>query len=112
MRPDVLDQMLALALEQVTVGDESAIKSLVRDMARRWPEEKALAVSFALSSAAAEVDEILSLSNPAIGPGVAYRVAALVAADVLAIEALGRQPALCRDLLQFWRRVDPWFLQG
>jgi len=39
-----------------------------------------------------------------------FRMAALVAADVLAVEAMGKRPAKARDLLWFWRRVDPYFL--
>ena len=105
-----LDQMIEYATTEVASQDRDKLKGLVRRMAGKWPQEKALGLAFALTSAAASFEDNLDDKEKQSTLGQAYRLAALVAADVLAIEALGNCPALCRDLLHYWRRVDPWFL--
>ncbi len=105
-----LDHMVAYSVAALASGDENRIQSLVRDLAEDWPAQSALSVSFALTSAAAQ------LEAPAIGndnaANTGYRLSSLVAADVMAIEAMGRTNAKTLHLLHFWRRVDPFFLQS
>jgi hypothetical protein len=40
-----------------------------------------------------------------------YRLSALIAADVHAVQSMGQAPSAAGDLLHFWRRVDPLFLR-
>jgi hypothetical protein len=105
-----VDQMIEFSVAILATGDRHKMGSLVRDLATRWPEEKAQAVCFALTSAAATVEEVSTTTDRSTPPSFGYKLSALVAADIFAIEALGRSPALGRDLLHFWRRVDPFFL--
>ena len=104
-----LDHMIAYSVAALVSDDQNRIKSVVRDLAEDWPAQSALSVSFALTSAAAE------LEGPAIGDkeaaNSAYRLASLVAADVMAIEAMGQSNAKTTHLLQFWRQVDPYFIK-
>jgi hypothetical protein len=106
----VLDLMTDFAVEALASGDRDRIGGLVRALAQRWPNEKALCISFALTSAAAHIEDLMQARAADQAPARAYKLAALAAADILAVEALGRAPARGHDLLHFWRRVDPYFL--
>ncbi len=105
-----VDQMIEFSVAELASGDGRRIGALVRSLANRWPDDKALLIAFALTSAAGLTADFLR-SGPGDGsPERAYKLAALVAADVLAVESLGQSPVRGRHLLQFWRRVDPYFL--
>ena len=106
----VLDRMIAFATETLASEDKARIGALVRTMALRWPREKALSISFALTAAAAAIEDIVASHRPDSAAARAYKMAALVAADVLAIEATGAATARGADLLHYWRRADPFFL--
>ena len=106
----ILDEMTAFAAESLMSDDKARIRQIVRSLARRWPEEPALGLCFALTSAASEIEDLLGRDPVRPEAHMGYRMAALVAADVLAVEAMGNRPAKARDLLWFWRRVDPYFL--
>ncbi len=85
---------------------------MVPKMAETWPEEPALALVYAVTSATenlAEDDKSKKSVNPLVALG--YRLSALVAADVHAVHSMGLMPSKSRDLLHFWRRVDPLFLR-
>ena len=103
-----LDHMIAYCVAALASGNTGRIQSLVRDLAEDWPCQSALSISFALTSAAAELE--ISSSKSSNAANTAYRLAALVAADVMAIESMGRSNAKTTHLLHFWRRVDPYFL--
>lgn len=106
----VLDRMIAFATEALASEDPRRVGALVRTMALRWPRERALAISFALTAAASGIEDTLASGGPGSAVARAYKLAALVAADVLAIEASGRKQARANDLLLYWRRADPYFL--
>ena len=105
-----VDQMIEFAVATLATGERRKMASLVRELASGWPEEKAQAVCFALTSAASIVEDVSTTTDRSTPPSFGYKLSALVAADIYAIESLGRFPALGRDLLHFWRRVDPYFL--
>ncbi|WP_368185931.1 hypothetical protein [Aestuariibius sp. HNIBRBA575] len=102
--------MVEFVIEELASGQSFRVARLVRALARKWPGEKALMISFALTNAASELEDLVSGDSSAASAERAYRLAALVAGDVLAIEAMGRDVVLGRDLLHYWRRVDPYFL--
>jgi len=108
MQGSTLDEMTDQAIAVLATGDNAKIKSLVRDLAMAWPNEPALSVSFALTSAAASLTDLVKGQTSV--SATAYQLAALVAADVLAIEQAQKSRAEARHLLHFWRRVDPYFL--
>ena len=105
-----LDHMIAYSVAALASGDENRIQSLVWDLAEDWPAQSALSVSSALTSAATELEGV-SIKN-ADAANTSYRLASLVAADVMAIEVMGRSNAKTLHLLHFWRRVDLYFLQA
>jgi hypothetical protein len=108
---ETLDLMIEFFIEELAAGYSERVARSVRVAVQKWPEEKALTISFALTNAASELEDVVSGDNSRESANRAYRLAALVAADVLAIEAMGRNPVLARDLLFYWRRMDPDFLQ-
>lgn len=111
MRSTPIDDMIEFALEELLAGDSARRRSLVRQLCMRWPDEPALAASFAVTSAASMVeDNFTGGADPGQIGRQAYRLAALLAADIYAVESMGHVPARARDLLHFWRRVDSYFL--
>ncbi len=108
MKASTLDDMTDHAVAALASAESEKINALVRDLAINWPNEPALSVSFAITSAAANLTDLVK-DQRAISD-VAYKLAALVAADVLAIEQTYQGRAQARHLLHFWRRVDPYFL--
>ena len=106
----VLDRMIAFATEALASEDSRRVGALVRTMALRWPRERALTISFALTAAASGIEDMVTGGGPGSSVARAYKLAALVAADVLAIETAGRKRARANDLLLYWRRADPYFL--
>ena len=107
MHVGTLDAMVAAASEALGT-DRTQMSDLVTDLASRWPNEPALAICFALTSAAADLEVLLD--GQAVVAAAAYRCAALVAADILAIEAMGQRPATGHHLLHFWRRAGAGYL--
>lgn len=110
MRRGTLDLMIETSVACLAADDHHDIAKLVCRLARRWPGEPALSIAFALTSAAAAVEDVVDTENAAKAAQHGYRLAALVAADIFAVESMGQAPATGHDLLHFWRRVDPYFL--
>lgn len=108
----LLDEMISCALDDLLAHNEGQRHELLRRMCQRWPEESALTVCFALTSAAAMIDDC-----PAKGPvsdyraNFAYKIAAVLAADIFAAEHIAGHRAKAGDLLQFWHRVDPYYVE-
>ena len=105
-----LDLMIETAVACLAAADRQEARKIVRTLAQRWPTEPALSISFALTSAAATVEDVVDSPEALATAQTGYRLAALVAADIFAVESMGQAPALGQDLLHFWRRVDPYFL--
>lgn len=110
MRQGTTDLMIEYAVACLAAEDHQDIAGMVRRMAQRWPNEPALAIAFAVTSAASTFEDMVDTQTAQQTAQTAYRLAALVSADVFAIEAMGQAPAQGHDLLHFWRRVDPYFL--
>ena len=107
-----MDEMIDFAVTELTSGDSERRRAMVRKMAEQWPEEPALALVYALTSATETIEDQTSgkaKSDPVVPLG--YRLSALISADVHAVQSMGQIPSVARDLLHFWRRVDPLFLR-
>lgn len=110
MPQEPLDLMIEFAVSALASGDALRTGALVRRLAQDFSGEKALLLCFALTTAAAAIEDVMRHDGPGPPPALGYKLAALVAADILAIEALYDRTATAIDLLHFWRRVDPYFL--
>lgn len=111
MRQSTTDLMVEYAVACLAADDHHRINVMVANMARSWPNEAALGIAFAITTAASSYEDTVDTRNSKQSAQRGYRMAALVAADVYAIEAMGQFPAKAQDLLHFWRRVDPYFLE-
>ncbi len=112
MRDAPIDEMIEFALEELLAGDDGRRRALVRQMCLRWPAAPALSVVFAITSAASMIEDNLSRDDATDRlRALAFKLAAVLAADTYAVERLGHNPARARDLMHFWRRVDPYFLE-
>ncbi len=108
--PAVLDGMTEMALDVLLHGEPGELGALPARLAGRWPEVPALAVSYALSRAAAAIEATLAMPEArrmqaAARAGAGWRLAALTAAETLAAEELlGTRPS-ARDLLRVSSRL-------
>lgn len=109
-RSVTLDDMIEFAMEELLSGQEIRRRALVRQLARRWPDEPALALAYAVTSATEAIEDSFNGTPDDVVP-LGYRLAALISADVHAVQMMGQVPAEAGDLLHFWRRVDPAFLR-
>ncbi|MDA9207817.1 hypothetical protein N9O61_02915 [Octadecabacter sp.] len=110
MRNSSLDRMVEFAVERLAQDDSKGSRRLIKDMATSWPNEPALGIAFAMTSAAATLEDVIDSQASIRSSQLAYKLSALVAADVFALQEMGNSPATGQDLLHFWRRVDPYFL--
>jgi len=101
--------MIEFAVAEIASGDLVRVNRLVRRLAEDWPNESALSICFAMTSAAAILDD--QFKNQEKFSRRAYVLSSLLAADVYALEAMGQYPAQGHHLLSFWRRADPFFLE-
>lgn len=105
------DTLIRFAVDRLSLQPDGW-RSLVRDLAQLWPATPALELSFVLVSAA----ERLLASDPRPA-GVetqarhAYKLAALLALDVYAMQVADRDGPTAADLHRYWTDVDPYFLR-
>jgi hypothetical protein len=112
MGAKTIDEMTEFAIEALLSGHDWRRRAVVRHLALRWPSVPALMLVFALTSAAALIEDSFGPEGGSDRVStLGYKLAALLAADIFALEAMGRCPAKSRDLLHFWRRVDTYFLK-
>jgi hypothetical protein len=109
MRQGTTDLMIEFAVACLASEDHQHIRKLIREMAQAWPNEAALGIAFAITSAASALEDVVETPASRKAARLGFRLAALVAADIYAIQEMGQVPAKGQDLLHFWRRVDPYF---
>lgn len=106
--PGDLDKV-QFAIERLLDAPEGW-RPLVREIVARWPEAPAGQVILAIVAAATEVERMFGPGSPSReGAAQGWRLAALVGADLCAMEALGLPHATAGDLQRYWK-IDPWFL--
>jgi hypothetical protein len=112
MHQETLDLMIEFVAAELASCDPVRTGRIVRTLAQTYPDEKALLLCFALTSAAAAVEDVIRVGDGPNPPSPGYKLSALVAADILAVEAITKRSARALDLLHFWRRVDPYFMNS
>jgi len=86
-------------------------RRVVREMAETAPDATPPQMIFALVSAAATIEEMFAQGSPSrAAADSALRLAALLGADLYAMEMLGVKRGTAADMLAYWRAHDPWFL--
>jgi len=99
---------VAFAIERL-LRSEEGWRGLVRDLVEGWPDAPPLELGFVLVCAASAIETAFSSGSPAHEAAMeGYRLAALLAVDVHAMELLGMPHARADDLHRYWE-IDPFF---
>lgn len=94
----MIDEMTEQAVKLLSDPDRHDGTDAGETLANDWPAERALHVSLALTLAANQIEMTLRGGPIAQGALMGYRHAALVAAEVAALESEMGGVALCSDL--------------
>lgn len=106
-----IDDMIHYAITTLFDGDDGW-KVVTRELVRRWHYVEGLQVCFTLVAAANAIEESFNYDSPACERSKqAYRLAALVSADLFGMAAVGGYGTKARDLEDYWRKYDPYFLK-
>lgn len=109
-RLDNLDAMTEFCIERLLSGADGW-RSVVRDMAARWPDAPPMDMVFALVAAAEAIAGLFGPAGPARESATqAWRLAALLALDVYAMQQSGHPGARASDCVDYWRNKDRYFL--
>jgi hypothetical protein len=83
------------------------VAAVLRDLAATWPDAAALEVGLALATACDAIEQMY-VGPPPVADRVvqAWRLAALVGGDVLALQSLGRPHATAAHLLDWWDTAE------
>ena len=106
-----LAEMQSFALIGLLKNSASKRGAVVREMCARWPDVPALSVVYAITKAAGQVEDNIHEAPTDNGIATsAYKLASVLAVDIYAIENADKNQVKARDLFEFWRDVDSWFL--
>lgn len=109
-RLDKLDAMTEFAIERLLSGREGW-RSVVRDMAARWPDAPPMELVFALVAAAEAIAGLFGPAGPAREAAThAWRLAALLSLDIYVIGGAGHPNARAADCTEWWQTHDRYFL--
>ncbi|MCC5968437.1 MAG: hypothetical protein JJU15_00640 [Pararhodobacter sp.] len=114
LSPAQIDALGEFVLERVMVPGSTprgAVRDLVFTMAKQCPDTRALAPVLVLAIVANGLDETLNDSaSPRSSATGLWRMAALVATDVMAMEGQGNGGRSIADLVAYWHTSDGFFL--
>jgi len=108
---DVRDELAEFAIDFLLSGHGSA-RQLLAVLVQRWPQKPALEYVLVLSLAASGIENILTGGEAERLSRDAWRMAALIGADLYDAQALGMAHYSGHDLIRYWRAHDPLFLTG
>ena len=102
--------MIDFAIAQVS-DTPDGYRSVVRELAAKWPDVTGAQTVFVLVSAAHAIERVCdAIPEPRTEVQQTFRVAALLASDLFALQKRGNfAPSGC-DLTSYWRENDPFFL--
>ena len=105
-----IDTMIDYTIAQVSDTPEG-YRAVVRELVSRWPDVTGAQTVFVLVSAAHAIEQVFG-HTPESRPEIqqTFRVAALLASDLYALQMRGNFAPTGRDLLTYWRDSDPFFL--
>ena len=107
---DNLDDMTEFCIERL-LSSVNGWRSVVRDMAARWPDAPPMDMVFALVAAAEAIAGLFGPAGPAREAATqAWRLAALLSLDIYAMERSGHAHARAADCIAYWQERDRYFL--
>ncbi|SFR58755.1 hypothetical protein [Litoreibacter janthinus] len=106
-----IDTMVDFAIAEVSTTPDGH-RSVVRDLARKWPDVTGAQIVFVLVSAAHAIEQVFGAEpEPRAEVQQTFRVAALLSSDLFALQMRGNFAPTGRDLSIYWREEDPFFLK-
>lgn len=106
-----IDTMIDFAIERIS-GGPNGYRCVVRDLAKNWPDVTGAQLVFVLVSAAHAIERVFGTgSDPANEVQQTFRLTALLASDLFALQQLGNFAPTSRDLTNYWQSHDPYFLE-
>lgn len=108
---DLIDEMVEFSLIRLSERPDGH-RSVTRELVKRWPDVDGLQIVFVLVSAGHAVEKIFARDARFTSDEVeqAFRLAALVSVDLFALRIEGQLAPTGADLLDYWRKSDPYFL--
>ena len=110
---DQIDALTEAVVQRLLVDGGTArgmASEIAAYLAEHRPDLPALCVALPFTLAAASIEEMLGAGEQARAAARdAWRVAALIGADALAVEALSGARATASELAQHWRNGDDLF---
>lgn len=105
-----IDTMIDFAIAHVSSGQDG-YRCVVRDLAREWPDVTGAQIVFVLVSTAHAIERVFGPQpDPSNEVQQTFRVAALLASDLFALQKRGNFAPTGRDLTDYWHTHDPFFL--
>ena len=102
--------MIDFAIAQVS-DKPDGYRAVVRNLADKWPDVTGAQMVFVLVSAAHAIEQVFdSPPEPRTDAQHTFRVAALLASDLFALQNRGYVTPVGRDLTAYWHENDPFFL--
>lgn len=106
-----IDTMIDFAIARISESPEG-YRAVVRDLAATWPDVTGAQLVFVLVSAAHAVERVFGGTlDPKSEVQQTFRVAALLASDLFALQQQGNFAPTARDMTAYWRANDPYFLR-
>lgn len=106
-----IDDMIDFAIARIADSPEG-YRRVVRDLVSTWPEVTGAQVVFVLVSAAHAVEKVFGGgADPKSEVQQTFRVAALLASDLFALQLQGNFAPTGRDMTRYWQAHDPFFLK-
>ena len=105
-----LNEMTSYALHELETKKLKNYGILVICMCKKWPNAPALSIVYSLTYVAVTLGKDKKRKK-SLGArkDIVFKMAALVAADIYAVEGIRQAPAKASDLLYFWRRIEPLY---
>jgi len=105
-----IDTMIDFAIARIS-DTPNGYRSVVREMAVKWPDVTGAQVVFVLVSAAHAIERVFHTApEPRAEVQQTFRVAALLASDLFAMQMRSNFAPTGRDLIAYWKDDDPFFL--
>jgi hypothetical protein len=103
--------MIDFTIAQVSQSPDG-YREVVRELASRWPEATGLQIVFVLVSAADAIERVFA-QDLAHHKEVdqTMKMAALLSTDLFALQRRANFSPTGRDLVRYWKEVDPYFIK-
>ncbi|MEP3346856.1 MAG: hypothetical protein ABJN34_09475 [Litoreibacter sp.] len=105
-----IDTMIDFAITQIS-GSPEGYRAVVRNLTKEWPDVTGAQIVFVLVSAANAIEQVFEASpDPKTEVQQTFRMAALLASDLFALQQRDNFAPSGRDLSAYWNENDRFFL--